>query len=546
MAKLYERYNEDIDGYEYVSRMGVLPDGTEYREYRMEDGSYGDREIINKPGRRLIDGSSYSYDVQYREPDGEGVTGRAAYGTLEGPRSFQESVFSSVDEEMPYWRSGTVLTQDEVAQMLPLIMNSGYVKDAPTSAEAYFNDPRSSIKIENGQFVYRPDQAQGDWTSTIGGNLGIGNAFKGWVSSPGTGLVLAPFTGGTSMYSNLGRVAGLAAQSTGNENLSTLGTLLSLGGGVENLMDNWDSIKDSVSNFDPSKLNPFSGDAIEGSYDTTTNYGPSTNAFSTPGTTGTPTVDLSQPWTVDDMIRVFSQDGQAITGNLPSFEGSSALPLGGITSLLQGTNSTVPGPLGDLTLNPSGALLPAGVNLANSTQTSVPGLGSDTSGGDWIDKILNGAKSLIPGGLDSVLKGGSTALGGVLNYQAGKDNLDFAKQLYGDTQFMRDYNKELYTNPLGAMDRELGGALQRSWDIGMRKGSATGGNPMRNPAVMQQILQETQDQLITPYLMNSRQISSKGFANPGDVLGQITQATQNKTNALGQIFGGLVYPFTKP
>ncbi len=65
------------------------------------------------------------------------------------------------------WKSGQVLTPQDMQEISRIMSLPGRLVgvNGPMSVEQYLADPRSAVKVENGQYVYRPEQAQGDWES---------------------------------------------------------------------------------------------------------------------------------------------------------------------------------------------------------------------------------------------------------------------------------------------------------------------------------------------------------------------------------------------
>lgn len=65
------------------------------------------------------------------------------------------------------WKSGQILTPQDMQQISQIMSLPGRLVgvDGPMSVEQYLADPRSTVKVENGQYVYRPEQAKGDWES---------------------------------------------------------------------------------------------------------------------------------------------------------------------------------------------------------------------------------------------------------------------------------------------------------------------------------------------------------------------------------------------
>lgn len=74
--------------------------------------------------------------------------------------------FSFGDSTALPWAPGTVLTPQQAQQVVSRIALPGhYVGGDGMTMEKYLSDPRSAIKVEGGQYVYRPEAAKGDFES---------------------------------------------------------------------------------------------------------------------------------------------------------------------------------------------------------------------------------------------------------------------------------------------------------------------------------------------------------------------------------------------
>lgn len=440
MAQAKTRYNQQTGEMEEIWKQMLFPGTDIYvQAQQMDDGSWS---YSDPSSRMLADGSSYYYDPQRTEAQGDGITGGGAGGVTGPYNTLQQSLFSGALGDLPAFRPGTVLSQEEVAQMLPLLMNPDYIKGAPTSAEEYFGDPRAAIKIENGQFVWRPDQMQGDWESSIGGNYGL-DTLKGFISSPGV-QVMASALGGGGLSSFLNVAGQAASTATDNPIYKQLTGLLNLANGVYN---NWDSIsnfaQDPIGNL--SKLNPFGGDgAVTGGYTDTYSPGTFSNAMTDAGT-------FSPMSSLEDMTSAITSGATPAvsTGGVGDFAltdsglgAALGLPAGGLAAILGGTGMTIPGTLGNIALDAAGNQINTGVNLGNSAQTAVPGLGSDVgSSGAGAATASSAASELLkklgldvsPGMLDLIGKGLGAGIG-LLGSNAQSDAL---QKLYNDTTAQR-------------------------------------------------------------------------------------------------------------
>lgn len=77
----------------------------------------------------------------------------------------------------------------------------------PTTIEELVADPRSPIRMENGQYVFRPEESRGNWDY----NVDRTNVFKGFLTSPGAMMATIPLAlGALGQMGMIGNVAGTA------------------------------------------------------------------------------------------------------------------------------------------------------------------------------------------------------------------------------------------------------------------------------------------------------------------------------------------------
>lgn len=165
--------------------------------------------------------------------------------------------FSFGDSTALPWAPGTVLTPQQAQQVVSRIALPGhYVGGDGMTMEKYLSDPRSAIKVEGGQYVYRPEAAKGDFESidreslmeSLGAFPFVLSAFAApfaaslGVIGPGAGVM-----GSAEFPTFLGDAAG-AASGAGAGAVSTAADGINWGSDI----------------FDPNVASTFTGDASAG------------------------------------------------------------------------------------------------------------------------------------------------------------------------------------------------------------------------------------------------------------------------------------------
>lgn len=118
---------------------------------------------------------------------------------------------------------GTALTPQQVQEVIGRIATPGtHVGGDGMTLDKYMADPRSAIKMEGGQYVYRPEQAQGDFQSVDQESF--------WESF-GPFALVAGAMGGLPMAASMGLFGG-AAGAAGGAEAAGLGALNSFDTGA--------------------------------------------------------------------------------------------------------------------------------------------------------------------------------------------------------------------------------------------------------------------------------------------------------------------------
>lgn len=227
---------------------------------------------------------------------------------------------------------GQVIDQNMLSQIFGRLNTPGLYEgiDNGMTLDQYLADPRSMIKVENGQYVYRPEQSQGDFVS---------KDRESFLESLGAfPMVLGAFA--APYLASLG-IAGAAAPAAG---------------------------ADFASSFAPTL----------------------TEAAAAPGLVS-PTASLA------DMASVLGSGGALEVGGLAGLSDAAlGLPAGGLSAALGGTGITIPGALGNLTLDAAGNIVSTAVAGA-APNLSVPVNGAGTS-------TTAAAGTAAPTGLSKLLK----------------------------------------------------------------------------------------------------------------------------------------------
>ena len=187
MAERMLRWDEASGELQEVSRRV----GEYDTEYLMNDGSWQLEQ--NDGGRANVDTGSLRYYADDPGGDSEGVTGA---GAVDNPAGWQNALLGNVVSDLRYWTPGTVLSQEEVQGLFQQLANPTFTNDAPRSLEQYLSDPRSVIRVEDGQYVYRPELAKGDYVPTNARRAkGFGGLVQGWATQGAGPLLLAAIGG---------------------------------------------------------------------------------------------------------------------------------------------------------------------------------------------------------------------------------------------------------------------------------------------------------------------------------------------------------------
>lgn len=264
---------------------------------------------------------------------------------------------------------------------------------------------------------------------------------------------------------------------------------------------------------------------------------------------------------------------EALIPTLGEIAGTSSLglPAGGLEAVLGGTGISIPGPLGNLTLDAAGNLLgsTAGATLPNMpTPTTPPDPGTQAPA-----PVQNMDPTGVPPIPNNVANaaGASSALARALNGTATtQDWLSLAGQLgsvglgvYGANR-QADATSDLYDRffSLGAPYRQslaaleanpqgfysspmVQGALQQGSDALSRSLSAKVGNPILNPTALQEMQNYTSRGLLDAYNQRFSQLAGAGQLGVSQSAGLGSQAASAQGGVPNALGAGLSSVFGK-
>jgi hypothetical protein len=440
------------------------------------------------------------------------------------------------------WQSGQVLTPQDMAQVAQIMSTPGaYVGvNGPMSVDQYLADPRSAVKVENGQYVYRPEQAQGDWESidreSFMQSLGalpfvLGGFAAPYLSSlgvigPGAGVMGS--TGNMQFLGDVANVAGAAEGAAGAAGAATGGYEQTFNLGTQSNPLSIPTNEFSLAN---------AGQGYGGV--STAGQGLSLGANSAGGLIGEAAANLA------------TQGGVALsdlaTAGIGAGTGAGLglqLPAGGAitntaANLAGAAGTTLP------TTTGVGSGIGSGVNIATNAAGAGAGLGGATTAASSLLKMFNDqfGTNLTSGDLDLIGKG----LGLGLGYLGSKEQADAMQNLYNQQVSLgAPYRAELAklnTNPSSFYNSDMfKGALQQGSDALARSLSAKVGNPILNPTALQEMQNYTTKGSLDAYNQRWNQLSSAGQLGLGAVpsLGSAAaQASGGTYNALGAGLGSV-------
>lgn len=402
-------------------------------------------------------------------------------------------------------RPGDALTQEQFDLLMtnlrgtgdPGSSNRGYIGAQNLTPEQYLADPRSAVRVENGQYVYRPELS----AQATGGEDYFGINPSGFWNGAGPAMLAVALAGGLPMATSMGAFgAGAAA-----------------------------------------------GGAEAGAAGAAGEFAGSFAPTITPSTVA----QSGLLYTGGSMPTVAGLTG---VGGLTA-EGMAAL--GAMGSAGAGLGAGTTGALGSLGLDAAGNIVSQGVNLANSATTAA-GLGSTAGGGvaqtvaqqaakTGLSKVLKDTLGIDVDSstLDLIGKAISTGVG---IYGADKQ-ADTAKDLFDQYMGMgAPYRAELANlnaNPSSFYGSDIfQGALQQGSDALSRSLSAKVGNPILNPTALQEMQNYTTRGSLDAYNTRWNQLASAGQLGTEKAAGLGTIANNeagnlNKTIGTGisSVFG---------
>lgn len=161
--------------------------GNLWTEYTDEDG------ITHRVPTREFSDETGAY---YRPYDDDAISTASTSG-----RAMYQA--SQLGEDAFRWAPGSVVSPEEFQSFWQRFSDPRWTDNLPKGGmtpEQYFADPRAAIRQENGQFVYRPDMAQGDWAPVDYGAKGFLGGLGEFLSSPGMGVILGGVLGGNALF----------------------------------------------------------------------------------------------------------------------------------------------------------------------------------------------------------------------------------------------------------------------------------------------------------------------------------------------------------
>jgi hypothetical protein len=445
---------------------------------------------------------------------------------------------SGFDRDSLGWEPGRVMSQEEVQKVWENL-HTGY-KDFGLDFNTYLNDPRSAIRQENGQYVYRPENVTDYWAGINDGNFGFADLAKGFLTTPSITAPLMALGGGIlGMEGIIGSAAGQMGSSAFPTFLgdAAAGVGGAAAGAAGSLPANyWNMVADS---------GQIATDVAPGLWETAgqvantlppAEFGSSFAPTLTQGTTAA--ADLG--WNL----------------GMPTMSPGMAGTAAGAAAL-GGAATSFGGPLGNMVVDGAGNISQGLVDLGNSAVDLAPGTGgpggtpptNSTIPGQvartTIGRLLSGQ-----GGIDDYLAAIGLLGGTALGVKGAKDQQDATKELYDNFYKMgqpyRDSLSALNSNPSSFYSSpQYQGALDYGTQAVGKALSAKGGNPWGNETSKQAMLDFSGKFGLDAYNQRWNQLSSAGQlglgATPGLGLANV-QAQGGIPNAVGAGIAGLTTP----
>jgi hypothetical protein len=391
---------------------------------------------------------------------------------------------SGFDRDSLGWEPGRVMSQEEVQKVWENL-HTGY-KDFGLDFNTYLNDPRSAIRQENGQYVYRPENVTDYWAGINDGNFGFADLAKGFLTTPS---IMAP--------------------------------LMAIGGGI---LGAEGIIGSAAGQMGSSSFPTFLGDAAAGL-----------------GGEGLGSLAGMSDAQITDFFR---QNG------VQGVSGDAAHAYGGMSAgdeFLNTMSEFVPGGQGAAeAAAAAGSWSPLDVTESVMPKPGTPGWNSYGLGATSpIGRILSGQ-----GNIDDYLGAAGLIGGTALGIKGANDQQDATKQLYdnfyGMGQPYRDSLATLNSNPSSFYSSpQYQGALDYGTQAVGKALSAKGGNPWGNETSKQAMLDFSGKFGLDAYNQRWNQLSSAGQlglgATPGLGLAN-AQAQGGIPNAIGAGIAGLTTP----
>jgi hypothetical protein len=413
----------------------TLPPG--FRIEMVDDGEGGMRPFGVGPGGQMIPLQGYTGDD----------VGDTQYGVARG---FEAQDLGGTGAYLPeYFRfmnSGDAVDQQSLDQIMQTFAATDpqrggarvFNGSTPGSVDDLVADPRSAIRMEDGQFVYRPESVQGNFDYYVDR---ISNPLRGFLTdAPGAMMAAVPI--GLGALGQMG-VIGNAAGTMGAADFPTF--LGDVGGAAA----------DGIT-------------AASGSFSSNIPLDGATNAFAEPGVNfadsfqptlggGTPAASTVNPLSsLESMAGTFGSGGTLSVGGIPGMEGAlgAGLAAGGVSGL---------------------------GSLTDILQTTTGGASAAATGGSALSRLLGG-----DAGMDDYLKIGGTVASGLLGGIGASQQTDAFSDLANKYLSLgapaRARLEASYANPQGFLQGpDVQAITQQGSDAAARSLSTQYGNPALAP-----------------------------------------------------------------
>lgn len=286
--------------------------------------------------------------------DDEGFTG---YKQVDRRFTEDTTTGAGLSPDAWRWKSGQVLTPQDMQEISRVMSTPGaYVGvDGPMSVEQYLADPRSAVKVENGQYVYRPEQAKGDWESidresfmeSLGAIPFIAGSFAlPYLSSLGVIGPGASVMGQTGNMNFLGDMTNLAA--------NTASPITAAGGGAAELASVGETGSSMLGETLPNSLAPTTGtyeqlyemapqsNPLELTQNFSESLNPTLNELTNPINPVNTNLTTEGMNTIDELINSITSGGTQTVGSVGSGVGSIASGVG-VSNLVSGATTAAGG-----------------------------------------------------------------------------------------------------------------------------------------------------------------------------------------------------------